>query len=54
VDGRLFGSVTNTTSLKNWSRPGFSAKSQRMPNGPIKTVGDATVVVALHTDVVWK
>lgn len=22
-----------------------------MPNGPIKMVGDATVVVALHTDV---
>jgi large subunit ribosomal protein L9 len=23
-----------------------------MPNGPIKTVGDTTVAVALHTDVV--
>lgn len=23
-----------------------------MPNGPIKTVGDSTVSVALHTDVV--
>jgi large subunit ribosomal protein L9 len=29
------------------------AKAQvRMPNGPIKTVGDSTVSVALHTDVV--
>jgi large subunit ribosomal protein L9 len=29
------------------------AKSQvRMPNGPIKTVGDHTVAVAPHTDVV--
>ena len=29
------------------------AKSQvRMPNGPIKTIGDSTVSVALHTDVV--
>ena len=28
-------------------------KSQvRLPNGPIKTVGDNTVSVALHTDVV--
>jgi len=24
----------------------------RMPNGPIKTVSDSTVSVALHTDVV--
>jgi large subunit ribosomal protein L9 len=23
-----------------------------MPNGPIKTIGDSTVSVALHTDVV--
>ena len=29
------------------------AKAQvRMPNGPIKTIGDSTVSVALHTDVV--
>ena len=29
------------------------AKAQvRMPNGPIKMVGDSTVSVALHTDVV--
>ena len=28
-------------------------KSQiRLPNGPIKTIGDTTVSVALHTDVV--
>ncbi|RYG06997.1 MAG: 50S ribosomal protein L9, partial [Burkholderiales bacterium] len=28
-------------------------KSQvRMPNGPIKTTGESTVSVALHTDVV--
>ena len=27
-------------------------KSQiRLPSGPIKTVGDATVVIGLHTDV---
>ena len=24
----------------------------RLPNGPIKTIGDTTVSVALHTDVV--
>ena len=28
------------------------AKSQvRLPNGPIKTIGDTTVSVSLHTDV---
>ena len=54
VDGRLFGSVTNGDIAEELGRMGFEVvKSQvRMPNGPIKTVGDATVNVALHTDVV--
>jgi large subunit ribosomal protein L9 len=54
VDGRLFGSVTNTDIAEELGRQGYKvAKSQvRMPNGPIKTVGDSTVSVALHTDVV--
>ncbi|MBX9871826.1 MAG: 50S ribosomal protein L9, partial [Burkholderiaceae bacterium] len=29
-----------------------SKAAVRMPNGPIKMVGDSTVSVALHTDVV--
>ena len=35
-------------------KQGFAvSKAQvRMPNGPIKTVSDSTVSVALHTDVV--
>ncbi len=54
VDGRLFGSVTNADIAEELSKTGFKViKSQiRMPNGPIKTVGDNTVSVVLHTDVV--
>jgi large subunit ribosomal protein L9 len=54
VDGRLFGSVTNADIAEELTKNGFKvAKAQiRMPNGPIKVVGDTTVSVALHTDVV--
>ncbi len=54
VDGRLFGSVTNADVAEELGKQGYKvSKSQiRMPNGPIKTVGDSTVSVALHTDVV--
>lgn len=53
VDGRLFGSVTNHDVADELNKQGFSvAKAQvRMPNGPLKTVGDYTVSVNLHTDV---
>ena len=53
VDGRLFGSVTNHDIADELKKQGFDVhKSQiRMPNGPIKVVGDNTVLVALHTDV---
>lgn len=54
VDGRLFGSVTNHDIAEELAKLGYPvAKSQvRMPSGPIKMVGDSTVSVALHTDVV--
>ena len=54
VDGRLFGSVTNHDIADELNKQGYKvAKSQvRMPNGPIKTVGESTVSVQLHTDVV--
>lgn len=53
VDGRLFGSVTNHDVADELNKQGFAvAKSQvRMPNGPLKMVGDYTVSVNLHTDV---
>lgn len=54
VDGRLFGSVTNGDIAEELNKQGFKVlKSQiRLPNGPIKTIGDNTVNVSLHTDVV--
>lgn len=54
VDGRLFGSVTNADIAEELSKQGYKvAKAQvRLPNGMIKTIGDNTVNVALHTDVV--
>ena len=54
VDGRLFGSVTHHDISDELNRQGFAVhKAQvRMPNGLLKNVGDYTVQVALHTDVV--
>lgn len=54
VDGRLFGSVTNHDIADELNKLGYKVvKSQiRLPNGPIKTVSDTSVSVALHTDVV--
>ncbi len=54
VDGRLFGSVTNADIAEALTKLGMAVlKSQvRMPNGPIKTVGDHAVSVAPHGDVV--
>ena len=53
VDGRLFGSVTNADVADALNRIDFKVvKAQvRMPDGPIKTVGEHTVTVSPHTDV---
>ncbi|MFM8900101.1 MAG: 50S ribosomal protein L9 [Burkholderiales bacterium] len=54
VDGRLFGSVTNHDIAEALTRIDFKVvKAQvRMPTGPLKTVGEHTVSVAPHSDVV--
>ncbi len=54
MDGRLFGSVTNADIAVALGAQGFKVeKAQvRLPNGPLKTVGEHPVSVALHTDVV--
>jgi len=54
VDGRLFGSVTNHDIAEGLVKAGFDiVKAQvRLPNGPLKIVGEHTVSVAPHTDVV--
>jgi len=54
VDGRLFGSVTNYDISEALTKQGFQVnKAQvRMPQGPLKTVGEHPISIALHTDVV--
>lgn len=54
VDGRLFGSVTNSDIAEALSKQGFPVeKAQvRLPQGPLKIVGDHAISVALHTDVI--
>ena len=54
VDGRLFGSVTNFDIADGLTKMGLAVqKAQvRMPNGPLKTVGEHVVTVAPHGDVV--
>ena len=54
VDGRLFGSVTNFDIAEAVTKQGFEiSKAQvRMPQGPLKAVGDHKIALALHTDVV--
>ncbi|PXW27314.1 50S ribosomal protein L9 [Paraburkholderia caballeronis] len=53
VDGRLFGSVTNADIAEALTKQGFAVeKAQvRLPEGPLKLVGDHPVQVSLHTDV---
>jgi large subunit ribosomal protein L9 len=53
VDGRLFGSVTNIDIVEALQKQGHEVeRSQiRMPQGPLKQVGDYPIQVALHTDV---
>jgi large subunit ribosomal protein L9 len=54
VDGRLFGSVTNADIAEALERMGLGVpKAQvRLPDGPLKHVGEHPVKVAPHTDVV--
>ena len=54
VDGKLFGSVTNIDVAEALAKQGFEVQkaSIRMPEGPLKVVGDHPLKIALHTDVV--
>jgi large subunit ribosomal protein L9 len=53
VDGKLFGSVTNADIAEALKAQGFEvAKAAvRMPQGPLKNIGEHPLKVALHTDV---
>ncbi|MGE5639665.1 MAG: 50S ribosomal protein L9 [Clostridia bacterium] len=52
-DGRLFGSVTNYDIVEALKKEGHEVERShiRMPQGPLKQVGDYPIQVALHTDV---
>ena len=52
VDGRLFGSVTNADVADALKAKGFAVEKAavRMPEGPLKVVGESQVTVSLHTD----
>ncbi|MEK6593735.1 MAG: 50S ribosomal protein L9 [Pseudomonadota bacterium] len=54
VDGKLFGSVTNIDIAEALTKQGFEVTraSIRMPEGPLKAVGDHPLKIALHADVV--
>lgn len=54
VDGKLFGSVTNVDVAEALKTQGVEVLRSmiRMPQGPLKTVGDHPIKVALHADVV--
>ena len=53
VDGRLFGSVTTFDIVEALKGQGFEVERSmiRLPQGPLKTVGDHSIAIALHTDV---
>jgi len=54
VDGRLFGSVSNIDIAVALEAQGFKVEKSaiRLPDGPLKTIGDTPVQVSLHTDVI--
>ncbi|MBX3647715.1 MAG: 50S ribosomal protein L9 [Rhodocyclaceae bacterium] len=54
VDGRLFGSVTNFDIAEALKEQGIEVERAdiRMPEGPLKLIGDAQVQIVLHSDVV--
>lgn len=54
MDGRLFGSVTNIDIAEALHAQGQEVErsSIRLPQGPLKTVGDTPVEIALHSDVI--
>ena len=54
VDGRLFGSVTSYDIVEALKAQGFDVERAmiRLPQGPLKMIGEYDISVALHSDVV--
>ncbi len=53
MDGRLFGSVGNADIAEALKAAGFDVDKSavRMPEGPLKAIGEFPLDIALHTDV---
>ena len=53
MDGRLFGSVGNADISEALAAKGFDIDRSaiRMPDGPLKQVGETSLEVSLHADV---
>ena len=53
VDGKLFGSVTNFDIAEALTAAGHKVEKAeiRMPDGPLKTLGEHNVTVVLHHEV---
>jgi len=53
MDGRLFGSVGNADVAEALKLAGFEVDKSfvRMPEGPLKAIGEFPLDIALHTDV---
>jgi large subunit ribosomal protein L9 len=53
VDGRLFGSVTNVDIVEALQSLGHTVEKSmvRMPDGPLKHIGEFPLTIVLHTDV---
>ncbi|MGV8990774.1 MAG: 50S ribosomal protein L9 [Thiobacillus sp.] len=54
VDGRLFGSISNSDIADALVKQGLDVVKNevRMPEGPLKAIGEFPVVLGLHHDVV--
>lgn len=53
-DGKLFGSVTNFEIAEALQAQGFEVDRShiRLPQGPLKQIGDEQLAIALHPDVI--
>ena len=54
VDGRLFGSVTHYDIADTLNVQGYEINKNQiqMPTGPLKQIGEASISVSLHAEVV--
>jgi large subunit ribosomal protein L9 len=53
TEGKLFGSIGTSDIAEHVSRAGFKVQRSevRLPNGPLRTVGEHLISLHLHTDI---